>query len=90
MKIIILGAGQVGGSLAENLVGEDSEITIVDNDRSALAELKDKLDLRVIHGHASHPQTLQDAGADDADLLIAVTNSDEINMIACHVVYSLF
>ena len=90
MKIIILGAGQVGGSLAENLVGEDSDITIVDNDREALAELKDKLDLRVIHGHASHPQVLQDAGAEDADLLIAVTNSDEINMTACQVAYTLF
>lgn len=90
MKIIILGAGQVGGSLAENLVGEDSDITIVDNDRNALAELKDKLDLRVVHGHASHPQVLLDAGADDADLLIAVTNSDEINMTACQVAYSLF
>lgn len=90
MKIIILGAGQVGGSLAENLVGEDSDITIVDSDRAALAELKDKLDLRAVHGHASHPQVLLDAGADDADLVIAVTNSDEINMTACHVAYSLY
>ena len=90
MKIIILGAGQVGGSLAENLVGEDSDITIVDSDRAALAELKDKLDLRAVHGHASHPQVLLDAGADDADLVIAVTNSDEINMSACHVAYSLY
>jgi len=90
VKIIILGAGQVGGSLAENLVGEDSDITIVDSNRAALAELKDKLDLRVIHGHASHPQVLLDAGADDADLVIAVTNSDEINMTACQVAYTLF
>lgn len=90
MKIIILGAGQVGGSLAENLVGEDSDITIVDSDRAALAELKDKLDLRAVYGHASHPQVLLEAGADDADLVIAVTNSDEINMTACQVAYSLF
>ncbi len=90
MKIIILGAGQVGGSLAENLVGEDSDITIVDSNKDALAELKDKLDLRAVHGHASHPQVLADAGADDADLLIAVTNSDEINMAACQVAYTLF
>lgn len=90
MKIIILGAGQVGGSLAENLVGEDSDITIVDSNKAALAELKDKLDLRAVFGHASHPQVLLEAGADDADLVIAVTNSDEINMTACHVAYSLF
>ena len=90
MKIIILGAGQVGGSLAENLVGEDSDITIVDSDRAALAELKDKLDLRAVYGHAAHPQVLLDAGADDADLVIAVTNSDEINMAACQVAYTLF
>jgi len=90
VKIIILGAGQVGGSLAENLVGEDSDITIVDSDSAALAELKDKLDLRVVCGHASHPQVLLEAGADDADLVIAVTNSDEINMTACQIAYSLF
>jgi len=90
VKIIILGAGQVGGSLAENLVGEDSDITIVDSDRAALAELKDKLDLRAVHGHAAHPQVLLDAGADDADLVIAVTNSDEINMAACQVAYTLY
>jgi len=90
VKIIILGAGQVGGSLAESLVGEDSDITIVDSDRAALAELKDKLDLRAVSGHASHPQVLLEAGADDADLLIAVTNSDEINMTACHVAHTMF
>ncbi|MDP2560400.1 Trk system potassium transporter TrkA [Psychrobium sp. 1_MG-2023] len=90
MKIIILGAGQVGGSLAENLVGEDSDITLVDSNRDALAELKDKLDLRAVYGHAAHPQVLLEAGADDADLLIAVTNSDEINMTACQVAYTLF
>ena len=90
MKIIILGAGQVGGSLAENLVGEDSDITIVDSDHAALAELKDKLDLRAVCGHAAHPKVLLDAGADDADLLIAVTTSDEVNMAACHVAYTLY
>lgn len=63
MKIIILGAGQVGGTLAENLVGENNDITIVDRDPERLRELQDKYDLRVVCGYASHPATLQEAGA---------------------------
>ena len=90
MKIIILGAGQVGGTLAENLVGENNDITIVDNDSDRLRELQDKYDLRVINGHASHPNVLRDAGAQDADMLVAVTNTDEINMAACQVAFTLF
>ncbi|GAD81130.1 Trk system potassium transporter TrkA [Vibrio ezurae] len=90
MKIIILGAGQVGGTLAENLVGENNDITIVDTDSRRLRELQDKYDLRVINGAASHPDTLRDAGAQDADMLVAVTNSDEINMAACQVAFTLF
>ena len=90
MKIIILGAGQVGGSLAENLVGENNDITLVDTDTERLRELQDKYDLRVVQGYASHPQTLKDAGAQDADMLVAVTNSDETNMIACQVAFTLF
>lgn len=90
MKIIILGAGQVGGTLAENLVGENNDITIVDSDAERLRQLQDKFDLRVVQGQASHPQVLRDAGAEDADMLVAVTNSDEINMIACQIAYLLF
>lgn len=90
MKIIILGAGQVGGTLAENLVGENNDITIVDKDPERLRELQDKYDLRVVQGFASHPKTLRDAGAQDADMLVAVTNSDETNMIACQIAFSLF
>ncbi|WED21813.1 Trk system potassium transporter TrkA [Vibrio sp. JC009] len=90
MKIIILGAGQVGGTLAENLVGENNDITVVDRDGDRLRELQDKYDLRVVTGYASHPGTLQEAGAQDADMLVAVTNSDETNMAACQVVFSLF
>ncbi|GAA5193944.1 Trk system potassium transporter TrkA [Ferrimonas gelatinilytica] len=90
MKIIILGAGQVGGTLAENLVGENNDITIVDSDMLALRTLQDKLDLRVVHGHAAHPHVLRDSGAEDADMLIAVTNSDDTNMVACHLAYTLF
>ncbi|WP_036773768.1 Trk system potassium transporter TrkA [Photorhabdus australis] len=90
MKIIILGAGQVGGTLAENLVGENNDITIVDTDPDRLHQLQDKFDLRVVNGHGSHPRVLREAGAEDADMLVAVTNSDETNMIACQIAYSLF
>lgn len=90
MKIIILGAGQVGGTLAENLAGENNDITIVDTDSDRLRELQDKFDLRVVNGHGAHPRVLREAGAQDADMLVAVTNSDETNMIACQVAYSLF
>ena len=90
MKIIILGAGQVGGTLAENLVGENNDITIVDRDGDRLRELQDKYDLRVVNGYASHPNTLREAGAQDADMLVAVTNMDETNMAACQVAFSLF
>lgn len=90
MKIIILGAGQVGGTLAEHLVDEDNDITVIDQDSERLRELQDKFDLRVIQGKASHPTSLRDAGAQDADMLVAVTSSDETNMAACQVAYSLF
>ncbi|MGK2889959.1 MAG: Trk system potassium transporter TrkA [Candidatus Malihini olakiniferum] len=90
MKIIILGAGQVGGTLAETLSGENNDITVVDTDTARLRQLQDKFDLRVVTGYASHPRVLREAGAEDADMLVAVTNSDETNMVACQVVYSLF
>ncbi|CDL87635.1 Trk system potassium transporter TrkA [Xenorhabdus cabanillasii] len=90
MKIIILGAGQVGGTLAENLVDENNDITVVDTDTNRLRQLQDKFDLRVVNGHGSHPRVLREAGAEDADMLVAVTNSDETNMIACQIAYSLF
>ncbi|MEM1112879.1 MAG: Trk system potassium transporter TrkA [Pseudomonadota bacterium] len=90
MKIIILGAGQVGGTLAEHLADEQNDITVVDTNGDKLRALQDRLDIGTIRGEASHPSTLFKAGADDADMLIAVTNSDEINMMACQVAYSLF
>ncbi|GAA6151418.1 Trk system potassium transporter TrkA [Pseudoteredinibacter isoporae] len=90
MKIIILGAGQVGGTLAENLANEANDITIVDTDENRLRELRDHMDIGVVTGHACHPNTLLRAGLDEADMLVAVTNNDEINMIACQVAYSLF
>ena len=90
MQIIILGAGQVGGSLAEVLVHEDHDITLVDTDTKRLKQLQERLDLQTIVGRCSYPSVLRQAGADDADMVIAVTSSDEINMVACQVAHSLF
>lgn len=90
MKIIILGAGQVGSSVAEALVSEANDITVVDNDAQRLQSLQDRLDLRTVAGHASHPDVLRAAGAEDADMILAVTNSDETNMVACQIAYTLF
>lgn len=90
MKIIILGAGQVGSSVAANLCSEANDITVVDSNPSSLQQLQDRLDLRTVVGHASHPQVLGRSGAQDADMIIAVTNSDETNMVACQVAYTLF
>jgi trk system potassium uptake protein TrkA len=90
MNIIILGAGQVGGTLAENLASEANDITIIDTNPARLRELADRLDIRTLDGPASNPSMLAQAGARDADMLIAVTNSDEVNMIACQVAHTIF
>ncbi len=90
MKIIILGANQVGSALAETLANEANDITVVDTDTKKLQELKDHIDISTITGEASHPDVLERAGGEDADMLIAVTESDEVNMVACRVAYSLF
>jgi trk system potassium uptake protein TrkA len=90
LKIIILGAGQVGGTLAEHLASEANDITVVDTDPDRLRALGDRLDIRTIQGRGSFPTVLRQAGADDADMLVAVTSSDETNMVACQVAYTLF
>jgi trk system potassium uptake protein TrkA len=90
MKIIILGAGQVGGTLAEHLAGEANDITVVDTDAGRLRSLSDRLDIRTVQGRGSFPTVLQQAGAEDADMLVAVTSSDETNMVACQVAFTLF
>ncbi len=90
MKIIILGAGQVGTSVAESLVSEANDITVVDNDVEHLNALQERLDLRVVTGNGAAPSVLEAAGAQDADLLIAVTQSDQTNLCACKVAKSLF
>lgn len=90
MKIIILGAGQVGSNLAEHLVREGNDLTVVDLDAEKLAALQDRFDLRTVCGQASHPAILKAAGADDADMLVAVTLNDETNMVACKLGGTLF
>ena len=90
MKILILGAGQVGSTVAENLVSEANDITVVDTDGAKLAALQNRLDLRTLVGNASHPSVLKQAGIADADMLLAVTQSDEVNMVACKLAASLF
>ncbi|MCU7879905.1 MAG: Trk system potassium transporter TrkA [Candidatus Thiodiazotropha sp. (ex Lucinoma aequizonata)] len=90
MKIIILGAGQVGRSVANALVSEANDITVVDQNAQLLTELQNRLDLGTVRGHAGQPDVLRKAGAEDADMILAVTNSDEINMVACQVAYTLF
>jgi trk system potassium uptake protein TrkA len=90
MKIIILGAGQVGRSVATNLVHENNDITVVDQNTDLLRDLRDRLDIGTVIGHASHPEILRRAGAEDADMILAVTNSDEVNMVACQIAYTMF
>ena len=90
MKIIILGAGQVGSNLAESLVAEDNDSTTIDLGPVRLALLQDRFDLRTVRGHAAHPSVLKKAGADDADMLVAVTQSDETNLVACRLAATLF
>jgi trk system potassium uptake protein TrkA len=90
MKIIILGAGRVGASVAANLASEANDVTVVDENEAVLEDLKTRFDIRTVKGHASHPETLLNAGGEDADMIIAVTRNDETNMIACQVAYTLF
>lgn len=90
MRIVILGAGQVGSSVAENLVSEANDITVVDTDAERLRKLQDRLDLRTIVGNAGHPEVLERAGARDADLILAVTQSDETNLVACKLAATMF
>ena len=91
MNILILGAGQVGTTAAQHLAKEEAnEVTIVDSDAAVLRSLQDRLDVRTVIGHASFPSVLERAGAREADMIIALTNSDEINMIACQIAYTMF
>ena len=90
MKIIILGAGQVGATLAENLTSEQNDVTVVDQDGVLLEELQERLDIAAVQGNPAYPSVLRRAGGDDADMLIAVSESDETNMLACKIADVLF
>jgi trk system potassium uptake protein len=90
MKIVIIGAGEVGSTLAENLANEANDVTLIDTEETTLQELRDRLDIRTVHGRGSHPEVLEQAGIQDADMLVAVTTHDEVNMIACQIAHSLF
>lgn len=91
MKILILGAGQVGSSAAYHLSREEAnEVTVVDVRPDVLRELQDRLDIRTVVGHAAYPEVLERAGANDADIVVALTDSDETNMVACQVAYTAF
>jgi trk system potassium uptake protein TrkA len=91
MKILILGAGQVGRTVARHFSREEAnDVTVVDNDEDVLRELQDRLDVHTVAGNAAFPSVLEAAGAAEADILVALTNSDEVNMIACAVAYRLF
>jgi trk system potassium uptake protein TrkA len=90
MKVIICGAGQVGFNIARYLASEDNDVTVIDISRELIEKLSDTIDVQGLVGYASHPEVLERAGAGDADMLIAVTHNDEVNMVACHVAHSIF
>jgi trk/ktr system potassium uptake protein len=91
MKILILGAGQVGRTAAAHLSREEAnEVTVVDLNEEALREIQDRLDVRTVAGNAAHPSVLEAAGAAEAEIIVALTSSDEVNMMACEVAFALF
>lgn len=90
MNIIIIGAGRVGESVAESLVSEQNDITVVDTDLARLSSLQDRLDLRGVPGNAIQPSVLKEAGAQDCDLLISCAPLDETNLVICKVAHDLF
>ncbi len=90
MKVIICGAGRVGTGIAMQLASENNDITVIDTDREALSRISSAIDAQTVFGFACHPPVLEEAGAENADMLIAVTSSDEVNMIACQVAHSIF
>ena len=90
MRVIICGAGQVGYGIAERLSAEGNEVTVIDHNPALVQRVRDTLDARGLHGHGSHPEVLAQAGANDADMLIAVTQVDEVNMVACQIAHAIF
>lgn len=90
MRVIVCGAGRVGVGIARRLSREGNEVTVIDQSKDLIRKVAERLDVRGLVGNGSYPQTLEEAGAREADMLIAVTYSDEVNMIACQIAHSLF
>ena len=90
MKVIICGAGQVGWQIARHLASEKNDVTIVDSNQDLVTKATDTLDVKGVSGFASYPNVLKSAGAEDADMIIAATHSDEVNMVTCQVAHSIF
>ncbi|MBT5809995.1 MAG: Trk system potassium transporter TrkA, partial [Rhodospirillaceae bacterium] len=90
MKVVICGAGQVGFNIARYLSLENNDVTVIDQSPELIGKINDSLDVQAFVGHAAHPDSLERAGAADADMLIAVTFTDEVNMVACQVAHTLF
>lgn len=90
MKVIVCGAGQVGSNIARYLSGENADVTVVDRSPELVHKITDSLDVKGLVGFASHPDVLDEAGADDADMVVAVTQADEVNMVACQICHSIF
>ncbi len=90
MKVVICGAGQVGWQIARHLSGENNDVTVVDNNPDLVARATETLDVQGVTGFASYPDVLERAGARDADMIVAATYSDEVNMVTCQVAHSIF
>lgn len=90
MKVVVCGAGQVGYNIAKHLASEHNDVTVIDQERSLIQRVNDSLDVRGMVGFASHPDMLEAAGAEEADMVIAVTFADEVNMVACQIAHSIF
>ncbi|MCB1503238.1 MAG: NAD-binding protein, partial [Bauldia sp.] len=90
MRVVICGAGQVGYGIAEQLAAEENDVSVIDTSPELVQAVRDTLDVRGLVGHGAHPDILLQAGIDQADMIIAVTLYDEVNMVACQVAHSLF
>ena len=90
MKVIVCGAGQVGFNIARYLAGENADVTVIDRSQELIQKITDSLDVKGLVGFASHPDVLERAGAADADMVVAVTYADEVNMVACQICHSIF
>ena len=90
MRVVICGAGQVGYGIAERLAAEENDVSVIDTSPKLVTRIRDSLDVRGFVGNGAHPDVLAQAGAADADMIIAVTLTDEVNMVACQVAHSLF